>query len=248
MQSIPSLDSRQAEYLLTKAAQRRFVNQLTCRDEEGWSDFKTRFLKFDRREHTLLTTLPKIKGSPPPPLARGDLIHITFRHGPKKCLFNAPILEPRCRVGSSRGQRAIKLGRPERMIEIQRRVFNRVTIPPHISISANLYHLDADQFSYSTGLYARGYMLDLSAGGACIALRKQHEEQISPGTQLICEFRPEPHSDPIPLACRVRHTGPSAGGKTCVGLQFMHPPQLDRVNTALKQIIKLTASLSRIHN
>jgi len=221
MHSRSPADRERNEWLL-QAATRRAPVVLNARIDDRWIIRKSRFRGVDRERGRLLIEYPSQPEHGQAEIDIGQCVGLSFRRGHKKCVFEAQVIgqdrsvpEGKCPVLT------LSLCWPDRIQELQRRLYCRAKVPPRLSIPVDICPQSTRSAQAASGVACRGLMLDLSAGGMNIALPAEKRIRLKPGDTVTCTFALEPGQTPQEISGRLRHCEPAPGGHLRVGLQFL---------------------------
>jgi c-di-GMP-binding flagellar brake protein YcgR len=186
-------------------------------------------------ERLSVQVLPTKK--PHPVNIRADQpVGISIKHGYGKFIFETKViaLEP-SRDWLSGG--TIIVDTPDRIEVIQRRNYFRVDVPNSLKVNVLLWHrrqqngdfdgnsevLAAEEESQAPpGRYWQGRLVDISAGGAQVAIDAAANEDFRVGQFVGLRFTPMPYETPLVFNAQIRNTLPTAdGGSICLGLQIV---------------------------
>ncbi|MHC4623150.1 MAG: flagellar brake protein [Planctomycetota bacterium] len=163
-------------------------------------------------------------------------VGISLKHGYGKFIFESKVVSlepsPDAKSGGS-----IVLEVPDRIEIIQRRSYFRVEVPKSLKVNVMLWHrrqqngapkqepqcVPADGSEPgSHGSYWHGRLVDISAGGAQLAIEADQEHDFKIGQFIGLRFTPMPYETPLLLSAQIRSILPTADGKnTCLGLQIV---------------------------
>ncbi|RME40317.1 MAG: hypothetical protein D6788_03560, partial [Planctomycetota bacterium] len=137
MSATKTMDGPRLEEVLQEAITRNRPIVLTHHSPGGWRTFKSSFLSGSSSRRRIWIKPPTfsagVQAAPPQP---GDRVGVTFRVGHKKCGFGTT-LEP----GLDREEQSgtLVLRWPERLQQLQRRVFERVALPPALIVPVRFW-------------------------------------------------------------------------------------------------------------
>ncbi len=163
-------------------------------------------------------------------------VGISFKYGYGKFVFDTVVqgLEPsscpdaRCERGGT-----VVLAVPDKIEVIQRRNYFRVNVPESLKVQVLLWHRtgslkERDSLHDSADEMkncCHGRLIDISAGGAQIAVPKQNDSPgggFKKGQFVGVRFTPAPYEVPVLLSAQIRGILPTADGKSAsLGLQIV---------------------------
>jgi hypothetical protein len=162
-------------------------------------------------------------------------VGISLKYGYGKFIFESKViaLEPST-DGQSGG--VVVLAVPDRIEIIQRRNYFRVEVPSSLKVNTLIWprrKQGAQNESASSNgqtqrqhdgpdQYWQGRLVDISAGGAQIALESSTKEDFKNGQFLGIRFTPMPYETPVMFNAQIRNILPTADGSNiCLGLQIV---------------------------
>jgi hypothetical protein len=159
----------------------------------------------------------------------GQSVGMSFKYGYGKFIFETNVtgLEP-SPDSPSGGQ--IILNIPAGIELVQRRSYFRVQVPESLEVDVAIWHRGSDspesappeQESPGDGNEMHGRLLDISAGGAQVAVSNDSAGEFKKGQIVGLRFTPMPYETPISFNSQVRNILPTADGSAaCLGLQIV---------------------------
>lgn len=217
---------------------------LSWQTDRGWQTAKARFTQTDDGECSVRVQLA--------PNSSGDLpqisqeVSVSFRHGSRKYVFTACLIECSEASPPARGPRsAMRLSWPEVIHEMQRRLYHRTQVPPGRFIPVDLWLAQAEAAGPNENASQRGKMVDLSAGGVSVELPRQIRPRWREDDQFTCRFATGPDRAPIEVTARLTNYTRLPEGHVRVGLQFLGLDTGEKGRHTLQQIGILTSRLRR---
>lgn len=242
MSNTTTLTDALRDSVLTAVTTRSVPITITRAGDDTWTQFKSRFLPdtMDGDTSTAgvsIETPTDERGRPAtPPIQPGDLLDISFRHSHYKCSFRTPVLA----VGASDGLQTstLTLSRPGAIQRVQRRAFQRLTVPTHVKVTAEIKTTYGDSTTSINGQVA-----DLSAGGMRLRLAARPADSPTIGQPFVITLR-APASRPISLNALYRHCNIDATGQVQWGLQIVGLDDSPRGRETLNGLTQLTRALA----
>lgn len=236
----------QIRSLVQSSAERNTPIALTCRMDEAWRNYHSRFLGV--RDGQLWVEYARAsEGDPPPELTAGQLLGIAFKQRHHKYVFTARILAiadfhplPEVTI------RGLRLEWPTRMQKLQRRMFYRVTVPASQPIFAGLWRGTHDSVM-ETGTRIGGQVIDLSAGGVRVRLLENQAVPFQVGEALKIELRQRKDNvagESIRADAIYRHTANDEFGVT-VGLQLVGLTETAKGRATFNQLGQIIAAFQK---
>lgn len=228
------------------AATRRLGAVVTWHTDAGWLSYRTRILgcRFEDAEIDLEPPVAD-RNEPVHALEPGNRIGISFRRGHTKCLFNTVVL--RChRTGSTDEGSAetIAIRWPEKLQEMQRRVYDRVCPPSNQRIDITIH---AEELAAGDGAGRRlvkGRLDNISAGGLSAVF--ENTDGLCVGQTVTCAFRPNEGAEPLLVDARLRHERSLSKGRTALGFQFVGLETTMEGQCRLAQLATLVSGLRQL--
>lgn len=170
-------------------------------------------------------------------------VGLSLKYGYGKFVFDTTVVSLELSPGpNGRGQTGtIVLAVPNRIEIVQRRSYFRVDVPKSLKVNVLLWHrglnripapvpCDQDEqvdnsnnnTSNKKQDYYKGRLIDISAGGAQIALEIAQKPDLRKGQFIGLTFTPMPYEKPLILDAQIRNILPTADDKNiCLGIQMV---------------------------
>lgn len=191
--------------------------------DEDWINLRSRFIRFDHDQGLLQIAYPfsPDRGAPPE-LAAGMELGIAFRRSHKKCLFVSPIVMRQSEPDTD-GQPmdTLILRTPEKMRELQRRAYQRVTIPQDRFIAVKLWEGGVHEPGTVAWPICSGRVANMSVGGILVDIRVDQNPRLNVGDMVGVEITTRPGSSPIVAEGRYRHCVMNGEDRLGLGFQFL---------------------------
>ena len=113
---------------------------------------------------------------------------------------------------------------PDNVRPLQKRKYVRLHVPSPLAIDVLLWHggRKDDYHKMLPGHSWRGRLVDVSEGGAQVAINAAEETSLGKGRLVGLEFRPKPTESLLAFDAQIREMLPTADGKNiCLGLEFV---------------------------
>lgn len=162
-------------------------------------------------------------------------VGLSLKYGYGKLIFETKVISLEPSVdGSSGGKLVMEI--PDRVEIVQRRSYFRVDAPKSLKVHVMLWHRGqehriskADPVPSATGgepvpadRYWQGRLVDISAGGAQVALDVSHRHDFRNGQFIGMRFTPLPYERPLMFSAQIRNILPTADGMSvCLGVQIV---------------------------
>ncbi len=150
-------------------------------------------------------------------------VGLSLKYGYGKFIFEAKViaLEP---SPESQSGGVIVLNVPDRIEIVQRRNYYRVKVPASLKVNVLMWHrcTKGDPNQPAPDNYYKGRLIDISAGGAQLAVPTSEDPDFSVGQFVCVRFTPLPYETPILFNAQIRNILPTADGQChCFGLQIV---------------------------
>ena len=230
--------------IIEEAAQRCIPLTVTNQnDSSGWEVYKSHFLGV--RANRLIISQPlSDSGQGPLEPGRGQEVAITFKKGYSKCLFTTRVigqeqfeLEPGTTVPG------LVVYCPEQVERIQRRAYNRVEPPTGQEVLVTFWNCEEGQ----TSKQCEGLLLNLSAGGLGVSVRKEFQGDLYEGQLYQMEFVPLHGQGRLSVQGRLRHAADRPGheGQLLLGFQFIGLEMSERGRSTIRRIGRVVSVYQR---
>lgn len=253
MTQLLDVDNPRRDELLTEAADRQVQAVISHRLDSGWTTYKSRILQADSAGEFLIIEHPQpAPGQAPPELAPGEKIGLTFRRGHKKCLCSVEI-ERLATFTLPDGQSvaAVQIPWPEKLQEVQRRIFYRANVPPGRRIEVRFWDGgigDRDPAELQLVPHHTGLLQDISGGGCRVEIDAARDPQLRTGDTVGIEFQPDPRSEPLHIDAVFRHTEDADRGKLALGFQFVGLEVTPEGRATLHALSRVVSTFLRIES
>jgi len=163
-------------------------------------------------------------------------VGLSLKYGYGKIVFDTTVLDLESSQGPNRqGQSGtIVLAVPDRIEIVQRRSYFRVDVPRSLKVNLLLWHRglnripDPELFDEesrednSDETSDKRHLVDISAGGAQIALDTAQQPDFRKGQFIGLMFTPMPYEKPLILDAQIRNILPTADDQNiCLGIQLV---------------------------
>lgn len=150
-------------------------------------------------------------------------VGLSLKYGYGKFIFEVKVVgfEP---SNTPTGGGTILLTVPDKMEIVQRRSYFRVEVPKSLEVNVMLWHRRFTTANH--GMQPEhcweGRLIDISAGGAQIAIDASEKSSFRKGQFIGLRFTPMPYETPLILNAQIRDVLPTANDKNvCLGLQLV---------------------------
>jgi len=150
-------------------------------------------------------------------------VGISLKYGYGKFIFETKVLSLE-QSPDATGGGTIVLAVPDRIEIVQRRSYFRVDVPKSLRVNVLLWHRGrrADNGQVPPSPYWQGRLVDISAGGAQVAIDAAQKQDFRNGQFIGLRFTPMPYETPVMFNAQIRNILPTVDGKSiCLGLQIV---------------------------
>lgn len=225
-------DGSPIESVLVWAASKRVPVTVSLEQDGCWQNIRTHLVEFDANEKLLKLELTPAAGEgrdaivvAPPGLqvSAGQLVGMTFRRGHKKCVFVTRVVVIQEAEAGESGctTQMLVLRAPRDVKELQRRSYQRITLPPDQFVAVRLWQGGLPSKEHSVGPSCSGRVGNISLGGILIDIRKEHNPRLTVGENVGVEITPRPGSAPLLIEGQYRHCVITGDDRLGLGVQFL---------------------------
>lgn len=225
-------DGSPIESVLAWAASKRVPVTVSLEQEGCWRNIRTHLVEFDANEKLLKLELTPAASDDrdaivlaPPGLqvSAGRLVGMTFRRGHKKCVFvtRVVVLQDAVAGESGRAAQMLVLRAPRDVKELQRRSYQRITLPSDQFVAVRLWQGGLPSKERSVGPSCSGRVGNISLGGILIDIRKEHNPRLTVGENVGVEITPRPGSALLLIEGQYRHCVITGKDRLGLGIQFL---------------------------
>lgn len=198
---------------------------LTLQDGAEWITYKSRFLERDPGRKFIVLDYQDTHGAPPPPLAPGQFVGLSFRHKSRKIMF-ATVVEARGKfvVESGGSIAAVRYRWPETLTELQRRAYYRTPVPPSTQLVVSVWAGGAaarDAAQARPLAVVTGQACDLSCGGTLVKLSRPAPPSWPDNQTVGIELQLPDGRPPVVVDGHYRGARHDADESLCLAVQFV---------------------------
>jgi len=206
----------QCSDMLREAIRRGLHLTITYRGSVGWRSYKGIFAQAPIEQSQLAACMKMDEGPQGYGLPRaGSSIGVSFRFGHKKCMFASTLRS----VREANEGLIVTMDAPSRLSHLQRRVFERVMLPPDAAIAVRFWHEDEDAKPPQQRDIRYAQLEDLSAGG--MRMRGSKVGDLTIHSTFRCAFSPQPNSPVLVLDAVLMHREEVENGRASLGFHFI---------------------------
>jgi len=150
-------------------------------------------------------------------------VGISFKYEYGKFIFETTVIDLKPSLNTN-GSGTIVLAVPDLVEIIQRRSYFRVEVPRMMEVNVMLWHRcyadNSDRMPPEH--YWQGKLVDISAGGAQVAVDAAQRPDFKEGQFVMLTFTPMPYEAPLTFSAQIRNVLPTADNNNiCFGLQMV---------------------------
>jgi len=224
MNSDPSvLDPTVHAQVLEWAVGKRCDLSVSLAVEGGWVTMRSRFLQLDCEQGVLQIAYPLApENVPMPEIVAGNELGLSFRRGHKECIFVSRMLM-RCEATEESGETidALVLKTPQCVRALQRRAYQRVTVPAGHFIAVKLWEGGVPTARDVAWPICSGHVANASLGGILVDIREDQNPRLQVGDVVGVEITVRPGAPSISVDARYRHCVAAETGRIGLGFQFV---------------------------
>jgi len=244
------LAPRDTAALFDRAVEERALAVLTLQEGHGWQSFKSRFLERDPRGRYFVLDYVDENGAPPPVVAPGQYVGVSFRQRSHKLLF-ATVVEAKGHylLPDRTTVPAVRYRWPDSLTEVQRRSYFRTPVPAELTLLATLWlgGVPARTDAQNTALgIATGELADLSCGGALVRLHQAVPPDWPTDCTLGIELQMPDGRPPLTVDVRFRGVRTDSAGAVNAAIQFIGLEVTPDGNLVLQRLAGAVQKLNRL--
>lgn len=182
----------------------------------------------------------------------GQSVGVSLKYGYGKFIFETKVVAlgpPPGAAAGGTGPRsgstevpAIALAVPERVEVVQRRSYFRVDVPESLKVDVLVWRRGQNRAP------CRARLIDISAGGAQVAVDAGQEPDFRKGQFIELRFTPVPYEAPLEFGARIRSILPTADGRSiCLGLQIVGLEASPEGRAVLRRLCSVVERYYRMH-
>ena len=144
---------------------------------------------------------------------------------------------------------AVQVPWPDKLQEIQRRVYYRAEVPPGRRIETCMWDggiCDRDEADLQHMPHHTGLLQDVSGGGCRVEIDATRDPLLRAGDTVGIEFQPDPRSEALRLDAMFRHADDLGGGKLSLGFQFVGLEMTAQGRATLQGLSRVVSTFLRI--
>ena len=176
-------------------------------------------------------------------------VGISLKYGYGKIIFETKVLGLEPSPDATSGG-TILLAVPDRIEIVQRRSYFRVDVPMSLKVSVLLWPrgCKAEGSQAPPSRYWQGRLVDISAGGAQLAVDTDQKQDLKNGQFIGLRFTPMPYEMPLVLNAQIRNILPTADGKKiCLGLQIVGLEESQEGHQTLQRLCNVVEQYYQIN-
>jgi len=242
-----TLDATRRNSALEWAVEKQAPLSICLLPEGQWQGLKSSILRFDGQQDLLQILYPVYpEKAAPPEIVTGQELGISFRRGHKKCLFVAPVVMRQRETGAdAQPVDTLVLRAPSGVREMQRRLYQRVTVPPERLVPVKLWQGGVPKAQRQSWPICAGRVSNVSVGGVFVEVRADQNPRLTVGESVGVEITAQASQPPILVDAQYRHCMLISADRLGLGLQFVGLEQDCPGRATLTQIAEFVKELRR---
>ena len=220
---------------------------LTCRVQDTWQSFRSRFLGM--RSGQVWVEYPEsIEGQPAPELVIGQKVGMSFKQRHHKLVFSSAVRQMAdFKLAGTDTVRGVSIAWPASMHQMQRRMFHRVDVPHDRQVFVEFWEGGLAQepcAELRDKLTYRGQLVDLSVGGFRVRLLGDIDPRFQVGAPIGATLTGEEDQPAIKIDCQFRHANADEFGTT-LGMQIIGLNESPRGRKAMEHVGQMVRGFQR---
>jgi len=220
MNEVLKLHGAESRDFLQTAIEQNVSAIMSYRSRDKWHIVKVSLAKLGANNFEI-EILPSIKPHPMN-IRLWQAVVLSFKHEYGKLIFDTKVMSLEPSPNKTCGG-IIVLAVPSHFELVQRRSYYRVRVPQGLKVNVELCHhsIANESRRNSSPHYWAGRLIDLSAGGAQVAVDALDQPDFKAGQGITLRFAPMPNERPLKFNALVRAVLPTADqSSVCLGLQI----------------------------
>lgn len=180
----------------------------------------------------------------PPEFTTGTELGISFRRGHKKCLFVSCVMTRQTTtLPDGRTVDTLVLKAPGEIREMQRRLYQRVTVPEERLVPCKLWQGECHR---GVGWpVCAGRVSNISLGGVLLDIRTEHNPRLTVGEVVGVEITVQSSATPLVATGQYRHCSLMGTDRLGIGVQFIGLEKETAGRATLTQIAEFIRELRK---
>ncbi len=234
-----------ASSILDWAVERRAGITVSLLADGQWCNLRSHIIRLDAQEGLLQIIYPiSVDTMAPPEIAPGEKLGISLRRGHKKCVFVSPVLMRRMdTTGEGDPIDTLIVRAPKEVRELQRRLYQRVTVPDDAFIAVKLWLGGLPSGDETTWPLCAGRVANASVGGLLIDIRADQNPRLGVGDVVGVEITSVQGRPPLLADAQYRHCVMIGPGRIGLGVQFVGLEHNLPGRSTISQIAEFVKSL-----
>lgn len=239
------LDQDGQQSVLQWAVQRQAPVVVSVHADGRWCNLRSRIIRLDRDLLQLLYPLASGSG-PAPEIAVGDELGVSFRRGHKKCIFVSPVVLRRL-ADAPEGEKVdtLLVRLPRQVRELQRRVYQRVVVPPERFIAVKVWQGGVPSPGEPSWPLCAGRVGNISLGGVLVDIRADQNPRLCVGDLIGLEITAVQGRRPLLLEAQYRHCAVTGPDRIGLGLQLLGLEHEAPGRASMAEVVELVRDLMR---
>jgi len=231
MNSVFELDAAESENLIKTAIRQKIPAILSYMSRNKWHVAKV-FITERSGDRLRVECLHTESRHQPINIQEGQPVGLSFKYSYGKFIFDTAVISLQPSHDPRTGGTII-VEYPAHIEVVQRRSYFRVSVPKSLKVNVVFWHRSCRQSDQDVShTYYQGQLMDISAGGAMMAMpldtseNENQAEESKPafrkGQFIGLRFTPLPYETPLVFNAQIRNILPTADNAAlCLGLQIV---------------------------
>jgi len=147
-------------------------------------------------------------------------VGLSIKHRVGKVVFDTKVLSLEPATHPAGGKIVFEV--PDSVEIVDRRKYFRVNAPAQLKVDVLVWHRGCGNNHSPPETYWQGKLIDISAGGAQVALDTDQQPDLRKGQFIGMQFTPLPYEKPLLFSAQIRNIIPTADHNSiCLGLQLV---------------------------
>jgi hypothetical protein len=174
-------------------------------------------------------------------------VGLSLKHRAGKVVFDTKVLSLEPSTQPAGGKIVFKV--PESVEIIDRRKYFRVNVPEQLKVDVLVWHRMCGKNNNTVPEdYWKGKLIDISAGGAQMALDTNQQTDLRKGQFIGLQFTPLPYEKPMLFSAQIRNIIPTADHNSiCLGLQLVGLEASSEGRQTLSRLVRVVEQYHKMN-
>jgi len=173
-------------------------------------------------------------------------VGLSIKHRAGKVVCDTKVLALEPAIGPSGGKIVFEV--PDSVEIVDRRKYFRVNVPGQLKVDVLVWHRGCGKNNVPPENYWKGKLIDISAGGAQVAINTDQEPDLRKGQFIGLQFTALPYEKPLLFSAQIRNIIPTADHKSmCMGLQLVGLEASAEGRQTLSQLVRVVEQYHKMN-